>query len=76
MNPLHADEQSAAVPCVSGPLFYKGIKGLAAAQVEVTHAKVGAIRKGKGFLEDREEFILDVVENPRHLGYPPLRSMG
>ena len=61
---------------ISRPLFGVAIKGLPAAQVEVTHAEVGAIREGKGFLEDREEFILDVVENPRHLAYPPLRSIG
>jgi len=58
---------------MAGTFFNVGIKGLPAPKVEVIHAEVGAIGKGEAFLQHREDFILDVVENTGHSGQPPLK---
>ena len=72
LNPPGCRSRTKPSGLIAVAMFSGGIKGLPAAQVEVTHAKVGAIRKGKGFLEDREQSIFDVVENTGHLDCPPL----
>jgi len=66
-EPLHPDEETAAMTGAAGPPVNFLVDLLPAAEVEVTDAEIRTIGKLKSLLENGEKRLLDVVENARHL---------
>ncbi len=65
-QPLHPDEEPAAVSGSPGPPLNMLIERSPTTQVEVADAEVCAVRNLHGFGKCRAETLFDVVEDPGH----------
>lgn len=67
-EPLHADQETAAVPLSTRPTLDEAVDVLPSPEIEVADTEVGAMGERKPLPQSREESMLNVVENPWHPG--------
>jgi hypothetical protein len=65
---LHANEQAAAFPVPTSPLFDVLVELTPSPEIEVPDAEISPMRDAKGGLEGRQELLVDIVENTGHFG--------
>ncbi|MBW1708052.1 MAG: hypothetical protein JRJ86_23330, partial [Deltaproteobacteria bacterium] len=67
---LHSNQQSASAICLR-PMLDMVVKLLPSAQIEITHAEVGPVRKTQRTLKCWKDGLIDVVKD---LGHSKLRK--
>ncbi|OYV91914.1 MAG: hypothetical protein B7Z73_05245, partial [Planctomycetia bacterium 21-64-5] len=73
---MYANQQSAAVPRTTGPAFDQLVDLLPAAKIEIANTKVGPIGDCQSLAQRRQELLVDIVEDARHLPSRPLTAKG
>src|SRR5205807_7033777 len=71
-QPVHADQQPATLPLAAGPGIDVLVELLPAAQIEIANAEIGALRDLERLAQGRQQALLDIVEDTRHIASVPV----